>query len=46
MSSREKRKRRQAKQVLTFGRKAAPVHKSKSGRTGQILSKQLKEKSK
>jgi hypothetical protein len=39
---RAKRLRRQANAACKFGRKAKPTHRSRSGRTGKVLSTQLK----
>lgn len=40
--SRGRRKRRQNKQVLRFGRKSKPKHMLKTGRTGSVHSKYIK----
>ena len=39
---RTRKLRRQARAVLRFGPAAKPTHKSRSGRTGQVRSSQLK----
>jgi len=39
---RARKQRRATKAILKFGPEARPTHKSKSGRTGQIHSSQLK----
>lgn len=41
---RKRRKRRQAKQALKYGKTAAPIHKLISGRTGSVHHKKIKNK--
>lgn len=41
---RSKRKRRQGKQALKFGRHAKPKHMLQAGRTGSVFSKKLKSR--
>lgn len=40
--SHSRKKRRQRKAVMRHGSKAKPTHKAKTGRTGQIMEKQLR----
>lgn len=41
---RVRRQRRQANAALKFGRKAAPRHRGKSGRTGGMFAKVLQSR--